>query len=107
MVSGEITYADSYDFDERIESGTVLTFFFEYLDARSRAFEGIIEELAEEYCDHVRFVAVDTEQSPDIAMRYGIDVLPGVIIFNNGEIVEQVEGANSPEVYKDILDSLI
>ena len=40
-------------------------------------------------------------------MRYGIDVLPGVIIFNNGEIVEQVEGANSPEVYKDILDSLI
>ena len=101
-----IIYADSYDFDERIESGNVLVFFYNHFDTRSRAFEGIIEELADKYIDTVSFIAVDTEQSPELAMRYEIDVLPGVVIFSKGEIIEQVEGSNSPEIYADILDSL-
>ena len=105
-MNDDIIFTDSYDFDEKADSGTVLVYFYEHFNIQSRAFMGVIEELAEEYSDNVMFLVEDVEQSPDIAMRYEIDDLPSVVILRNGEIAEVVEGSNPAYVYADILDSL-
>ncbi len=102
-----IIYTDSYDFDDRTEFGTVLVFFYDHSDALSRAFESIIEEIAAQYADRINVLAVDIEQSPDLAYRYSIEVLPAVVVLHNNEIIEQIEGSNNPSVYTDIIDELI
>ena len=52
-------------------------------------------------------LSVDTEQSPELAYRYGIDSVPFVIFFRDGEPAADIEGANLPGVYCDMIDSYI
>ena len=52
-------------------------------------------------------LAVDIEQSPDIAYRYLVENLPFVIMFRDGEPIGDLEGANLPEVYFDLIEAFI
>ncbi|MEE8473443.1 MAG: thioredoxin [Dehalococcoidia bacterium] len=52
----------------------------------------ILEELAEEYGDRVKFVKVDTAENFDIPARYGIRSLPTLLVFKDGRQVDQVFG---------------
>ena len=105
-MSGELIYVDSYDFEERASSGAVLVYFYNHFNMQSRAFLSVIEELAEDYAETALFLAVDVEQSPDIAMRYEIDDLPSVLFIMDNEVVDLIEGSNPSYVYSDILDSI-
>ena len=103
----EIIRVDSYDFDDRAGFGIVIALFYEYQDPSGRMMMSVMEELAEEYEDQITVLAVDMEQSPDLAMRFETEISPTVIIFRNGEEQERTEGMNSPNVYSDIISELI
>ncbi|MBQ8133813.1 MAG: thiol reductase thioredoxin [Clostridia bacterium] len=103
----DIIRADSYDFEERVQIGIVMVYFYEHLNVESRVLEPIIGEIAERYIDDVTVLAVDMEQSPDIAVHYAVESSPCVIIFRNGEPVEIIDGANPTNVYCDCLDEMI
>ena len=94
-MSEDIIYADSYDFDSRIEYGIRLVVFYAEWCVQSRGLMSILEEIADEYYDSIRIIAVDVEQSPV------------VIFFIDGKMVERIGGANPPNVYTDILDEII
>ncbi len=103
-----IIHADSYDFFDRSGSGLVLAFFYEHEDHQCRMMEQIIDELASIYCeDDLLILAVDTEQSPDLAAHYGIDSIPMVLIMKDGRIIEAVEGMNPASVYSNILNYML
>ncbi len=102
-----IIQIDSYDFEERLGTGTSLVFFYEYTDTRSRALGTVIEEIAEKYADCINVYAVDAEQSPDIFLHYEVESVPCVIFIRDGEPIEQVEGANMPEIYEEIIEDLL
>lgn len=102
----DVILVDSYDFDDRINDGIVMVFFFEHENVQSRGLEMIIDEIASEYFDSIRVLALDVEQSPDIAMHYAVDTVPSVIFFKDGRISEKIEGANPPSVYTDIIEAL-
>lgn len=103
----DIIYVDSYDFDERIEFGIVMVNFCSNQDVQCRAIEPIIEEIADQYYYNIRVLALDVEQSPDIANIFKIDILPTVIIFKNGKIASRIRGANPPSVYSEALDEIL
>jgi len=48
----------------------------------------IIEELAMEMGDKVKFGKLNTDENPNIAMRYGIRAIPTIMLFKNGEVVD-------------------
>lgn len=102
----DVIMVDSYDFDDRIYDGIVMVYFYQYENIQCRGLEGIIDEIAAEYADSVRVLALDVEQSPDIAIHYAIDSVPSVLFFKDGRISEKIEGANPPGVYTDIIDAL-
>ena len=106
-MNDDIIPVDSFDFDERTESGIVMVEFYSEWCVHSKGIEPIIEEIANEYYDSVRVLALDVEQSPDVAMRFAIETTPTIIIFNNGKIVQRITGANPPSVYSEALDDLI
>lgn len=53
----------------------------------------IIEELAVEFSGKVKVAKLDTEESLQIPARYGIRGIPTIILFNKGEVVDQIVGA--------------
>lgn len=60
-----------------------------------RAIGPIIEELAAEYEGKLLVAKLNVDESPAMPSKYGIRAIPTLILFKNGEIVEQVTGAVS------------
>lgn len=106
-MNSDIICVDSYNFDERIEFGITAVLFYTEWCVQSRGLVPILEEIADEYYDYMRVLALDIEQSPDVGSVFAIDTTPTVIIFKDGKIVERITGANPPGAYTDVLNDLI
>ena len=63
----------------------------------------MVEELATEREGSLKVVKMDVDNNPDTAMKFGIRSIPTLLIFKNGQIVDQVVGA----VPKSMLESKI
>ena len=66
-----------------------------------------IEALAEEYKDSSSIVKINVDDSPAIATKYGIRSIPSILLFNNGDVVEQRVGAVSKDELAGMLDKII
>ena len=67
----------------------------------------IVEELATEYDGKFRFAKVDVDANPDSAIKYGVRSIPTLIVFNNGQPVDQVIGAVPKADLKKRLDNAL
>ena len=63
----------------------------------------IIEELAMELGDKVKFGKLNTDENPNIAMQYGIRAIPTLILFKNGEVVDTKIGVHPKEVLRQMI----
>jgi thioredoxin 1 len=63
----------------------------------------IIEELAVELEGKAKVVKVNTDENPNLAMRYGIRAIPTIMVFKNGRVVDTKVGVQSKEVLKALL----
>ena len=62
-----------------------------------------IDELATEFSGRAKVGKVNVDQNQMIAERYGIRSIPTLILFKNGEIIEQIVGSQTREVLKNKL----
>jgi len=53
----------------------------------------IVEELSQQYEGKLRVYKVDVDQEQSLAMQYGIMSIPTLLLFKNGQVVEQIVGA--------------
>jgi thioredoxin 1 len=53
----------------------------------------VVKELAEEYGDRIKIGECDVDQNPVTPSRYGIRSIPTLIVFKDGQVVEQIIGA--------------
>lgn len=63
----------------------------------------VIQELAGEYDGRLIVAKMDVDKSPVTPGRYGIRAIPTLIIFKEGQVVEQITGA----VGKAVIESAI
>ncbi len=106
-MSDDIIYVDSYDFERRIEDGLTVVFCFSQFCTQSRSMMPIMEEIADDYYDYLRVLALDVEQSPDVADVFAVDTTPTVLFFRNGYLLDKLTGANPYSAYADVIDALI
>ena len=52
----------------------------------------IIEDLAGEYAGKIVIGKMDVDNNPQTAAKYGINSIPSLMFFKNGQIVEQQTG---------------
>jgi thioredoxin 1 len=83
---------NSGNFEDAIKDGIVLIDFYADWCGPCKMIAPIIEQLAEEVTD-AKVVKVDTEESPEIAMRFGIRSIPTFILLKDGEVVNKQIGA--------------
>lgn len=58
-----------------------------------RAVAPAIEEIATEFQGKLKVVKLDVDDSPEIATRYGVQGIPTLMVFKNGEVVERLTGS--------------
>ncbi len=59
----------------------------------------ILEKLEQEF-EEVEFAKLNTDENPNIAMKYGIFSIPTVMMFYKGEIVNSFVGAMPESVVR-------
>ena len=53
----------------------------------------IVDEIAGQFAGRLKVVKLNTDDSPNTAVRYQIMSIPTLLLFKNGKAVEQVVGA--------------
>ena len=64
----------------------------------------LLDELAVEYDGKVKIGKVNVDEQQLLAAEYGIRAIPTLLLFNKGEIAEQMVGAKSRRDFKASLD---
>ena len=58
-----------------------------------RAVAPVVEEIANEYTGKLKVLKINTDENPKTAQSYIISGIPSLMVFKNGQPVEQVIGA--------------
>lgn len=64
-----------------------------------------VEELAGEFEGKAKIGKLDVDNNQNVAFKYGIRSIPSLLIFKNGEVVEQIIGAVPKNQIKTKLES--
>jgi len=67
----------------------------------------IIEELAKKMGETVEIRKVDVDQEMELAGKYGIRVVPTLIIEKDGKIVQSLEGVTDAATLEKLLTPLV
>lgn len=67
----------------------------------------VIEELAGDYEGRAVIAKLNVDENPAIAAQYGIRSIPSLLIFKNGQVVDQMLGAMPKKMIAQKLDDLI
>lgn len=65
----------------------------------------VIDELANDYHGKARIGKVDIDQSGALAGRYGVSSIPTVLLFQNGQVVQQWLGPKRKTEYAAAIDA--
>ncbi len=67
----------------------------------------ILDELSTEYLGKINFVKINVTDNTEFANKYNVRGIPNLILFQNGEMLDQIVGAVPKEIIKEMFDKHI
>jgi len=64
-----------------------------------------IDKIAKDYAGKVKVGKVDTDSNRDVSIKYGINAIPTVILFKNGQVAQKFVGLRQERDFKEVLDA--
>ena len=83
---------DQFEAEVLKEKGLVLVDFWAEWCGPCRMIAPTIEEIAKEYEGRVKVGKINVDAQSELAIRYHIDAIPALMIFQNGAVVETRKG---------------
>jgi thioredoxin 1 len=96
---------DNFEQEVMKHNAPVLVDFWASWCAPCRAIAPIIDELATKYEGQVKIGKLNVDEQPSSAGSLGIRALPTLLLFKNGQVVEQIVGAAAKEKIDAIIKS--
>lgn len=92
-----IVNATDATFAQETSSGVVLVDFWAAWCGPCKMIAPVLEELDEEMGDKVKIVKVDVDENQQTASKYGVMSIPTLLVFKDGEVVDQTVGFQPKE----------
>lgn len=86
------------------ENKIVLVDFFATWCGPCRMIAPLIEQVAEEYEGKAVVAKIDIDEEQELATQYGIESIPTVILFKDGEPINVEVGAHQKDFYANLID---
>lgn len=64
-----------------------------------------IDALADEFADRVRVAKLDVDANPMATHKYGIRGIPALLLFKDGQVVQQIVGVRPKEEIARIIEN--
>ena len=108
-MAGKAIAATTDNFDELIlksEQPCVVDFWAVWCGP-CRIVGPIVEEMADEYDGRAVVAKLDVDANRDVAIRYGIQAIPTMLFFKDGDVADRIVGAADKRTIKAKLDALL
>ncbi|MCB9495415.1 MAG: thioredoxin [Fibrobacteria bacterium] len=108
-MAGNVAEFTDANFDaEVIQSSTpVLVDFWAPWCGPCRMIAPSIEALSAEYAGKVKIGKLNTDEQGDTAAKYGIRSIPTLLVFKDGQVVNQLVGALPKDKIAEQLDRVV
>jgi thioredoxin 1 len=105
---GYIMLTDTTFQEEVLRSGkpVLVEFFVEWSGVHHIMAPGL-EEIGEKYGTRVKFCRIDTDIHKEMPKRYGIQNIPTILLFKDGQAIDQIAGVTPRGVIAQKLDALL
>jgi thioredoxin 1 len=106
MASSNILVLTQENFaQEVVQSATpVLVDFWAEWCGPCKMIAPVLDELADEYEGRVKIGKVNIDEQQGLAAEYGVRAIPTLLIFDKGQVADQVVGMKSKRDLKSSLD---
>lgn len=84
-------------FSEAIKEGLVLADFWATWCGPCKMIAPVLEELDAEMGDQVKIIKLDVDENQETASKFGVMSIPTLIVFKDGEQVDQLIGFQPKE----------
>ena len=109
MTAANIVTLNQANFKEQVLSSAtpVLVDFWAEWCGPCKMIAPLLDELAGEYDGRLRIGKVNIDEDQNLATEYGVRAIPTLLVFKDGQVVEQIVGMRSKRDLKSSLDKVI
>ena len=108
MASENVKEFTDSNFDTEVlnSSEPVLVDFWAEWCMPCRALAPTIDKIANDYAGKVKVGKVDTDSNRDISIKFGINAIPTVILFKDGQVAQKFVGLKQEKDFKAAIDAI-
>ncbi|MBN8236874.1 thioredoxin [Halobacillus kuroshimensis] len=98
-----IVKATDQTFTEETGQGLVLADFWAPWCGPCKMIAPVLEEIDAEMSDQVKIVKLDVDENQETAGKFGVMSIPTLLLFKDGQVVDQVIGFQPKEALTEII----
>jgi len=92
------------NFAATVSGGVTLVDFWAEWCGPCKAIGPILDELAAEYSGRVKIAKVNIDHEQELAAEYGVRAIPTLLLFQKGQVAEQMVGLRSKRELQNSLE---
>ncbi len=105
----QVTEADDKSFEAEVVQADrpVLVDFSASWCGPCKKLEPVVHEIAADYEGRLKVVKVDIDKAPSTAAKFAVMSVPTLILFRDGEVVDQLNGVVAKRVIAEKVDKVL
>ncbi len=109
MASDKVIHVSDSDFDTQVVNNDLpcLVDFWAPWCGPCKAIGPVIDQLADEFAGKVQIAKMNVDDNPATPGKFGIRAIPTLILFKNGEILDQITGAVGKTQLNDLINKAV
>ena len=106
-MSDSVQHITDADFQSTVAQGVTLVDFWAPWCGPCKMIAPILDELAGEFAGQARIVKLNVDENPNTASQFGIMSIPTLLLFKDGQKVDQIIGGQAKPKLKAFIQQAL